>query len=418
MQYWVSVMLAVYAAGLLAFSPIWGYMADQTSSRGVPFLMGLVALVLATALLMVGSSVAVIVVGRLLQGASAALVWTVGLAIVSDTVGPEHLGEAMGWVSLGMGFGVFSGPLLGGIVFAKGGYYAVFAMAFGCIGVDIILRLFMIETKVAAKYALPESSPESGTEPRDRSPRTASSHPGPAAGTEPVRRKKQMPSLLILLKSPRLLSASWGCLVQAALLSAFDSVLPLYVHGTFGWDSLGAGLIFLPICIPSFFEPIIGKLSDRYGIRIMAVCGFLGALPFFVLLRFVYFNSLGQKVLLCALLLLIGVAVCIVMPPLLAEITRIVVEKEEQDPDVFGSKSAIAQAYALLNMAYAAGSIVGPIWGGFVERQAGWGTMAWTLGLLSAVTAVPTFFWAGGPLRKKEKDEFRRENIHVNTEEG
>ena len=44
------------------------------------------------------------------------------------------------------------GPLLGGAVYAKAGYYAVFAMCFGLIGLDILLRLATIEKKIAAKW--------------------------------------------------------------------------------------------------------------------------------------------------------------------------------------------------------------------------------------------------------------------------
>ena len=35
---------------------------------------------------------------RVLQGVSAAVVWTVGLALVLDTVGPENLGKTIGSV--------------------------------------------------------------------------------------------------------------------------------------------------------------------------------------------------------------------------------------------------------------------------------------------------------------------------------
>src|SRR5438067_1361046 len=36
------------------------------------------------------------------------------------------------------------------------------------------------------------------------------------------------------------------------------------------------------------------------------------------------------------------------------------------------------------------GTLIGPIWAGFVETKAGWGTMAWSLGLLSGLSAIPT----------------------------
>ena len=41
-------------------------------------------------MLCVGRSISVLVVGRILQGASASVVWVVGLAVIADTVGPAE----------------------------------------------------------------------------------------------------------------------------------------------------------------------------------------------------------------------------------------------------------------------------------------------------------------------------------------
>ena len=142
--------------------------------------------------------------------------------------------------------------------------------------------------------------------------------------------------------------------------------------------------------IPSFTAPLVGALSDRYGPRYLTTVGFLLALPFFTLLRLITHDTFGQKVLLCFLLFCMGFALTLVMTPLVAEITYVVEAKEKRQPGIFGASGAYAQAYGLFNMAFAAGTLVGPIWSGFVERRAGWAVMAWTLGLLAGVTALPT----------------------------
>lgn len=93
-----------------------------------------------------------LVIGRLLQGISAAVVWAVGLALLVDTVGKDEIGKSMGIISVATSAAVFLAPLLGGIVYDRGGYYAgrsefrklaaslgrltfvtVFAMAFGLV---------------------------------------------------------------------------------------------------------------------------------------------------------------------------------------------------------------------------------------------------------------------------------------------
>lgn len=100
-------------------------------------------------MLNVGGNIAVFIVGRTLQGISAAVVWTVGLALLSDTVGSERIGQQMGkrcmfrmvkllniagYVSIAMSLGILIAPLLGGVVFARAGYNAVFALQYALIG--------------------------------------------------------------------------------------------------------------------------------------------------------------------------------------------------------------------------------------------------------------------------------------------
>lgn len=73
-----------------------------------------------------------------------------------------------------------------------------------------------------------------------------------------------------------------------------------------------------------------------------------------------------------------------------AEVSGTVKAMAIAQPAVFGPSGAYAQAYALYNMSYAGAMIVGPIWAGFIKESQGWGTMCWSLGILSAVSAVPT----------------------------
>ncbi|KAI9829429.1 MAG: hypothetical protein M1819_006366 [Sarea resinae] len=425
-QHWVSILLAVYGAALLVASPISGWAADHTSSRRLPLLVGLLALGGATVMLCVGSSIGVLVAGRLLQGLSAAVVWTVGLALLVDTVGQKEIGEAMGYVSLSMSIGVMIAPLLGGVVYAKGGYYSVFAMAFGLVALDIVLRLFMIEKKVAAKWAItneggssygtcsnvPGPLTETKTDSNGKS--SSAAQDGPTIQLSRTRRFiNALPPVVTLLSSRRLLAALWGCLVQAALMTSFDSVIPLYVHRIFHWGSTAAGLMFLPLVLPSFMAPIFGRCSDKYGPRWLATSGFILALPFLTLLRLVTHDSIGQKVLLCALLFLIGFSIDLVMAPLMAEITYVVEAKERKRPGMFGPSGAYAQAYGLFNTAFAGGTLVGPIWAGFVETSAGWGTVGWSLGLLSGISAIPAFIWTGGLITQRHEHRER-----LSQEEG
>lgn len=98
-QSYVSGLLAAYAGASVVCSLPAGIIADKVQTRQAPFLGGLAALLAASVMLAVGQSTAVLVVARVLQGISAAFVWTVGLAMVLDTVGPGDLGKVIGSVS-------------------------------------------------------------------------------------------------------------------------------------------------------------------------------------------------------------------------------------------------------------------------------------------------------------------------------
>ena len=460
-QTWISIFLAVYGAALLTAAPVFGWLADRTSSRYWPLLGGILALAGSTVMLCVGSGIAVLATGRVLQGISAAVVWVVGLALLVDTVGPEEVGQAMGYVGLSMSLALLVAPLLGGIVFASSGYYAVFAMAFGLMALDVVLRVIMIEKKVAVKWRpearVGEVKTKPGGEQRDsvadvemdavtvdddpirpttrqsayqstdetRLERTGSAQPTADAilpqDTPQVVNKwtQRLPPVISLLSSRRLLSALWGCTIQATLLTAFDSILPLFVRDAFHWNSLGAGLIFLPIVVVSFFGPLVGWLSDRHGPRLYAVAGYTLASPGLILLRLVHENSIGQKVLLCALLALVGLSLTLVITPMMAEITYAVAAKAaHHPPGHFGKNGAYAQAYSLFNVAWASGCMIGPLLAGLVNQAHGWGTATLILGCVSLVTVIPTAVWTGGSIFKKvraRKEGRRQEGSAVDT---
>jgi MFS family permease len=369
-------------------------------------------------MLTAGSSLGLLITGRFLQGLSAAVVWTVGLALLSDTIAKDDIGQAMGYIAAATSIGSLLGPLLGGVVYANAGYYAVFAMGFALIGVDIFLRLIMIEKSVAHQWSEPsDTSSDSGTGAQSSVNQEDVIQPAPATDVVPESEKvstvstpkwvQRLPPVITLLRIPRLLAALFGCFVQSTALGSFDSVLPLYVKDTFSWDSTGAGLIFICLVVPALLGPLVGFFSDRYGSRTLTTIGLLGSVPCWVLLRFVTHNSIGQKVLLCALLAILGLFMTFVMAPLMAEIDHTVSLEEKRRPGGFGKRGAAAQGFGLFNFAYACGSLVGPLWAGFVAQKAGWGTMGWTLGLLNGVAAIVTFFWTGGRimLRGKERRE-------------
>lgn len=395
----------------LTETAICGWFSDTISMRRLPLLLGLAALLGATTMLNVATSVAVFIIGRLLQGISAAVVWVVGLALLADTVPREMLAQYMGYVSLGMTSGFMLGPLLGGVLYERTGYNGVWALCYAFIGLDFVLRIVLVEKKdlsspnedgpveevQAESSELPPETKQSSTE----NTTLPTEEPTPSQLT-PKPWTQKLPAVFTLLASRRLLAALFASVVQAALIASFDSVLPLFVNETFSWGSLQSGILYLTIVIPTLASPVIGYLGDKYGGRWFSAVGYLLACPMFVLLRLVTHNSIRQKVLLIVLMVFIGFAMTLSFPVIMAEITHIVAAKEQSRPKgSYGKGGAYAQAYGLFNMGFALGTLVGPIWAGLIKQNYGWGTATWTLGLLSGVTTVPCLIWVDGSIRKK-----------------
>ena len=210
---------------------------------------GLAALLGSTFLLCFGRTEAVLIVARVFQGISAAVVRTVGLALIVDTVGEARVGQAMAYASSAMSMGLILGPVLGGVLYDKRGYYAAFALAFALIGFDLVLRVILVEKKIAVRYENIESStpretpqsiklqpiqPVQPSETSEISPRG----PSPILNV----RESRIPPVLRILKFPRLLVALFLSFVQALILSAFDATLPLYLNALFRFTALEAGL--------------------------------------------------------------------------------------------------------------------------------------------------------------------------------
>lgn len=300
-------------------------------------------------------------------------------------------------------------------------------MAYALLGIDIVLRLALIEKKVAVKWltkdvsseekqgvadAVPPDTALTSKEVKDVAARAATPDNQDQNLDQPVLQDgvvkrswgDRLPPVITLLASRRLDAALFGCLVQAALLTSFDSILPLYVQDIFHWDSIGAGLIFLPLTLPSFAGPVIGYLADKHGTRWLGTAGFILAIPPLVLLRLVDHDNIRQKVLLCGLLFIIGITLNLILVPLMAEITYAVEAKAaKRPPGYFGKGGAYAQAYGLFNMSFAGGSMAGPLLAGLIRAHSGWGTTTLVLGCVSAVSAIPTLIWGGGSIFKERR---------------
>ncbi|QIW98954.1 hypothetical protein AMS68_004472 [Peltaster fructicola] len=414
----VDGLLAAYAAASVLFSPIAGILADRMSSRQSPFLLGLTALLGATVLLFLGRSVAVLAVARVLQGISAAFVWTIGLALCLETVGPDNLGKTIGSIFSFISVGNLVAPLLGGILYEKAGYAGVFGIGFAVLAIDFVMRLLVIEKKVARRYEPKHAQPEDGAdtasqqhgdhdeENGEEQPLLGSKEEDLAAFkiSENQPRIARLIPILPCLADARLLTALLVAFIQAVLLANFDATIPTVAREMFNFDSLKAGILFLPLGLfDLILGPVFGWLVDRFGTKPVAVGSYAYLVPVLVLLRLPHAGGKDQMLLYGGLLALCGIGLAGIGAPSIVEAGAVVQKYYEVNPDFFGEDGPYAQLYGLNSMVFSAGLTLGPELGGELKQVIGYGNMNIVLAGICALTSLLCFVYIGGKPRMLRK---------------
>lgn len=235
------------------------------------------------------------------------MLFTVSLALLADTVPRNEIGKWLGVVLSCNNIGMVLSPLFGGVIYDAAGNYGVVTATMALISLDMLLRLFMT---VKPRQATTQSMSSLDTsESKDTNSSATSLWSTNEEATIPTSQTTRRSGILRLIRSPRLLAALYGIFLNECLDTSLTAVLPLFLERIFGWNPLGAGLIFLTIAIPSIGGFAFGWLSDRFGPKPIATVGMLIAGPTVVLLGLVKHDGMQQIVLLCALLTTIGTSI-------------------------------------------------------------------------------------------------------------
>ncbi|KXT09002.1 hypothetical protein AC579_72 [Pseudocercospora musae] len=438
----VSGLLAAYAAASVVFSPLAGLLADKVSSRQAPFLAGLLALLASTILLFLGRTVPVLILARVLQGISAGFVWTIGLALCLETVGPANLGKTIGSIFSFISVGALAAPVLGGVLYDKVGFEGVFALGGAIIVVDFVMRLLVIEKKTALKYEVDDPSTVSdlsasrGEAQNDDEDSEQQANGNGEAGDEGDEGEEQallggkhpgneyyrlktreeyggltryIP-ILPCLSDPMLLTALLVALIQAVLLGSFDSTIPTVASKLFGFSSLESGLMFIPLGIADFaLGPLLGWCVDRYGTKPVAVLSYGFLVPVLICLRIPHGGGKDQVATYAVLLGLCGVGLAGVGSPSIVEAGAVVQKYYEINPDYFGEQGPYAQLYGLSNMVFSFGLTIGPELAGELRQKIGYGNMNLVLAGICLITSILSYVYIGGRprvLRRSKRNTY------------
>lgn len=330
-----GLLFASYAAGLVVLTPVAGRWVDRRGPRG-PLLAGLLGLAAATLLFAVVDDFWLLILARSAQGAAAACSWVAGLALVAATTPLRTRARNLGLVLSAVSMGVLIGPALGGLLADTFGRHAPFLFAAGLTLLDGILRLWLIRP-------VPEVNDD----------------PGTIAGVARVRGAGSVCTIVAL---------------GAALLAIAEPVLPLRLT-EIGWSATQTGLLFgVAVFATACTTPIAGALTVRVPIPVLTGSGGAVAADGLAMVGLV---SAGPA--LVAGMAALGAGAGVVLGAITPAMTAL---GEHARPPALGA------AFALFNLAYALGLLIGPTLGGVMTQLAGYAPAMVTLAVACTAAAL------------------------------
>jgi MFS family permease len=240
----VAILMAAFTAAQLLSAPVWGRFSDKYGRRPA-LLIGLTAAGIAYLVFAFATSIWLLLLSRLVQGAGGGTVGVIQ-AYVADSVEPQNRAKALGWLSAATNVGVAIGPALG-----SG------ALRFGSRGPGIAAAtLCLINIFFAWKF-LRES--RDMTEAHDKKPRTSRTaianvltHPA-----EPA---------------PRLI---WIYAIAMGAFSGLMAILALFLADQFGVGKERIWIFYTYVGTISVIARagILGRMVDRYGEALLSRIG-------------------------------------------------------------------------------------------------------------------------------------------------
>jgi MFS transporter, DHA2 family, methylenomycin A resistance protein len=274
-QQWISNGYTLTFAAFLLTAGAW---SDRFGARRV-FFTGLISFAVLSFLSALSVSAPMLIALRALLGVAGALLVPSSLSLISVAFPrPASRAKAMGvWAALS-GTGLVAGPLLGGLLTEAFGWRAIF-----------LVNVPVAALALALSWAAPRTPPKPGRTDvlGQMSIVVALSTmtyalveaewwvllPAATAAAVFITAQRRPDAMLPRrLLSPGLLA---GAIVNFGL-SGVLFVLSLYFQETRGYSPSATGLAFLPLTVPTAFNPIFtGRLVARIGPRAPAVSGFL-----------------------------------------------------------------------------------------------------------------------------------------------
>lgn len=337
-QMQIGVLFGSYAVALfLATLPV-GRMVDRMGRRA-PMLWGLLGLALTTLLFALSRNYWLLLAARSLQGVAGAFTWLPGMALLADHFPSEERGKAMGTAFAAANLGALLGPPLSGFLDFHVGPWAPYGAGIALVLLDAAGRFFLLpEVEMVREARIPFKD---------------------------------------LLGNPVIRLFAGAMALGSCLWALLESTLPLDLDRRLHASAPMIGLCFAGAALShTLTSPWMGGLSDRVGRVKVLRWGLLlvgVTLPLPALMPSVLTSGIAMMAL--------GCFASFLMSPCSAAVAD---QIERMDSKAFAS------GFAVLNMAYSVGMMIGPYVGSALVTWLGLipSLLATGLGYLSYLLAT------------------------------
>ncbi|WXG41821.1 MAG: MFS transporter [Candidatus Freyarchaeum deiterrae] len=338
----LALIFSAFAIVQLITTIPFGLLSDRYGRRRF-MIVGMILLAASFLYYPFAKSVLTLVACRAVQGLAASATWSSALALVADTYPGSDKGEKLGIANGAVGMGSVAGPVVGGIL---GGIN--FGLPFFILGsIALAAALYMI-----ARLHLAKKEPVEASIPYRKM----------------LGRATRVRNVLIVVGINSMIAIFFGFT---------EPLMPPYLHGRFFMPSSEIGLFFgVAFLTFAVFQPIVGRLSDRYGRKVFIVSGLVALSVLSPLIP--YASSVP---LLFLILGITGIFWALAFSPLMPLAVDSLRSKKMES---FGTASG------LFNIAYTMGYSIGPMLGVLITSYFGFESIFWVFSGILVIMIIIT----------------------------
>jgi EmrB/QacA subfamily drug resistance transporter len=306
-----------------------GRLADIVGRKKI-FTYGISLFTLSTFLIIFSWNIESLIVFRIVQGISGAMIFGTSLAILTSVFGPGERGRAMGINITAVYTGLSSGPVIGGLLTQYFGWRSIFIFLVP-VGIASLFLIFKkmkpewseahgekFDWKGSVIYGLSIASFMYGFS------KLPSAQGWTLLGLALafailfliVEKRTDHPvfEIRLILRNRVFAFSGIAALIHYSATAATGFFISLYLQYLKGFDAQTAGLIMIsqPVMM-ALLSPLAGKLSDRYNPGVIASCGMGLTATGLIMLCFI--NEMTAIYLIITMLIIMGVGFALFSSP-------------------------------------------------------------------------------------------------------